>query len=132
MPAEVLKKLTAGAYNPGEYGFFNRFTTFIPYGFDFKGRGRSKTEQLDYFIVSEDITIKRLETFFENPELIDHGCFTEASAAEAVVVAEKAKGRAVDVFKKDGSSCVKSGAAAYGTLREGSDYLPLILEFSVR
>lgn len=133
MPAEVLAKIEAGTLAPGEFGGFHEYTTFIPYGFDFKGRGRSKTEQLDYFIVSQDLEIKRLETYFVNPEFKDHGCFTDAAQADAVIAAEKAAGRAVDIFKKDRTTtCVKSGAAAYGLLREGSDHLPLILEFSFR
>jgi hypothetical protein len=133
LPAEVLSRMEAGTYNASEFGGFHEYTTFIPYGFDFKGRGRSKTEQLDYFIVSQDLDIKRLETYLINPEFKDHGCFMDVAQADAVIAAEKAKGRAVDVFKKDRSTtCVKSGAAAYGTLREGSDHLPLILEFSFR
>jgi hypothetical protein len=133
LPAEVLAKMDAGTYNAAEFGGFHEYTTFIPYGFDYKGRGRSKTEQLDYIIVSQDLEIKRLETFFVNPEFKDHGCFTDAAAADAVIAAEKTAGRAVDVFKKDRTTtCVKSGAGAYGTLREGSDHLPQILEFSFR
>lgn len=133
LPADVRAKLEAGTLTPGEFGGFHEYTTFIPYGFDFKGRGRSKTEQLDYFIVSQDLEIKRLETYFIDPEFMDHGCFTDASQADMVIAAEKAKGRALDIFKKDRTTtCVKSGAAAYGTLREGSDHLPLILEFSFR
>jgi len=133
MPAEVLDKIVAGTLQPTDFGGFHPYTTFIPYGFDFKGRGRSKTEQLDYFIVSADLEIQRLETYFINPELVDHGCFTDAAQAEAVIAAEKAKSRAVDVFKKDKTtSCVKSGSGAYGTLREASDHMPLILEFSFR
>jgi hypothetical protein len=133
MPSDVLAKIDAGTLSPGEFGGFHEYTTFIPFGFDFKGRGRSKTELLDYIIASQDLEIKRLDIHFVNPEFKDHGCFTDAAQADAVIAAEKAQGRALDVFKRDRSTtCVKSGAAAYGLLREGSDHLPLILEFSLR
>jgi hypothetical protein len=133
MPADVLAKIDAGTLNPGDFAGFHEYTTFIPFGFDYKGRGRSKTEQLDYIIASQDLDIKRLDIHFVNPEFKDHGCFTDAAQAESVIAAEKAQGRALDVFKKDRTTtCVKSGAAAYGLLRDGSDHLPLILDFTWR
>jgi hypothetical protein len=132
MPAEVLAKAAEGPLSPEDFGGFHEYTTFIPFGFDFKGRGRSKTEQLDYIIASQDIDIKRLEIHFVNPEFKDHGCIADAAAAEAVIAAEKAKNRALDIYQNKSGTCIKSGAAAYGTLREGSDHMPLILEFSFR
>ncbi|MDQ3235330.1 MAG: hypothetical protein M3Q07_26260 [Pseudobdellovibrionaceae bacterium] len=133
LPAEVVAKIEDGSLTTNDFGGFHPYTTFIPYGFDFKGRGRSRTEQLDYFIVSQDIDIKRLETHFVNPEFKDHGCFTDQTQVDAMVAEQKAQNRAVDVFKKDKTTtCLKSGTAAYGTLREGSDHLPLILEFGFR
>lgn len=92
--------------------------------------------QLDYFLVSSDLNIHRLETYFTNPQLMDHGCFSDFSEGDRLKEKlQKDSSRAVQSYVKRISDeervlCIQTASAEFGELRNASDHFPLILDFS--
>ncbi len=105
--------------------------TFFSSGWEFK-RG---TAQLDYFFVSRDLTIHRLETLFWNPEFQDHALLATREEAQAKAAACSTGGREAHVIPFKTAQgvnfyLVRSASENFARLRKASDHLPMLLEFS--
>ena len=105
--------------------------TYFRSGIDYS----NQVMQLDYFIVSSNIKIDRLETHLPVAQLEKPACFEDYSEAFELVSSRSLEknGNEYEVFERYNPKehCVLGASPEYMRLRKASDHLPLILEFSL-
>lgn len=105
--------------------------TYFRSGVDFNNQAM----QLDYFIVSSNIKIHRIDTILPLEHIEELPCFDEVESASDVVAKRSMEGDGFvyEVFKRDNPReyCGLGMNQEYSVIRKASDHLPLVLEFSL-
>ena len=91
--------------------------------------------QLDYFITSSNLNIVKLETHLPISHINQLECYDSFEPASQVITERTMEdnGLAYDIYKtyEPKQFCGMEMNLEYANLREASDHLPLILEFSI-
>jgi endonuclease/exonuclease/phosphatase family metal-dependent hydrolase len=106
--------------------------TFFSSGWDQK-KGAA---QLDYFVVSKQLHISSLETIFYSPRFQDIGLFATREQAEQRAQEISPTARDHRIFAMRGAQgqdyfLLRRASEGFAHLREASDHLPLLLQFSL-